>query len=149
VTLYSKFSKTLILSEFSGAFPTTLGEADGLWRLVYSSALSAGSGSGGGASGSALPMFQTPDTGSFNSFGPGSQVFLYCIWKFIRQNVKKYKYNFWLAAVAAGSKKNHLPARRLAKSTLASPRASSGSKTSWRSFCAHPCPFYRSSARSF
>jgi hypothetical protein len=52
-----------------------LGEADGLWRLVYSSALSAGSGSGGGASSSGLPVFQTPDTGSFNSFGPGSQVF--------------------------------------------------------------------------
>ena len=51
-----------------------LGEADGLWRLVYSSALSAGSGSGGGASSSGLPVFQTPDTGSFNSFGPGSQV---------------------------------------------------------------------------
>jgi len=55
-------------------FPAGLSKIDGLWRLVYSSALSAGSGSGGGASSQSLPVFQTPDTGSFNSFGPGSQV---------------------------------------------------------------------------
>jgi hypothetical protein len=57
-----------------GTFPAALAEADGLWRLVYSSALSAGSGSGGGASAASSRVFQTPDTGSFSSFGPGSQV---------------------------------------------------------------------------
>lgn len=50
-----------------------LDAADGLWRLVFSSALSAGSGSGGGASSQSLPIFQTPDA-QLNSFGPGSQV---------------------------------------------------------------------------
>ena len=55
-------------------FPDGLHKVDGLWRLVYSSALSAGSGSGGGASSQSLPFFQTPDTGSFSSFGPGSQI---------------------------------------------------------------------------
>lgn len=55
-------------------FPSGLSVTDGLWRLVYSSALSAGSGSGGGAGRDSPSIFQTPDTGSFNSFGPGSQV---------------------------------------------------------------------------
>ena len=55
-------------------FPAGLATTDGLWRLVYSSALSAGSGSGGGAGRNSATVFQTPDTGSFNSFGPGSQV---------------------------------------------------------------------------
>jgi len=55
-------------------FPAGLSDTDGLWRLVYSSALSAGSGSGGGAGRDSPAIFQTPDTGSFNSFGPGSQV---------------------------------------------------------------------------
>ena len=113
------------------AYPEDVSKSDGLWRLVYSSALSAGSGSGGGASArneqvvrgglharvvrehahthtskriretgegcstqahmcahthththththeqgeQQLAIFQTPDTGAFTSFGPGSQV---------------------------------------------------------------------------
>lgn len=60
--------------EGEGAVENYVSSADGLWRLIYSSALSAGSGSGGGASSQSLPFFQTPDSGSFNSFGPGSQI---------------------------------------------------------------------------
>ncbi|EKX43135.1 hypothetical protein GUITHDRAFT_163935 [Guillardia theta CCMP2712] len=48
-------------------------EEDGLWRLIFSSALSAGSGSGGGAGRNSLPIFQTPDTARL-SLGPGSTV---------------------------------------------------------------------------
>eukprot|EP00960_Hanusia_phi_P044483 756669-Hanusia_phi.AAC.1 len=48
-------------------------EEDGLWRLIFSSALSAGSGSGGGAGKNSLPIFQTADTARL-SLGPGSIV---------------------------------------------------------------------------
>jgi len=49
---------------------------DGSWRLVYSSAFSPGSGSGGGASSDSLPIFQTPDraTGFPGGLGPLSPV---------------------------------------------------------------------------
>lgn len=47
----------------------------GSWRLIYSSALSPGSGSGGGASRTSPFVFQTPDAGMFpKTFGPLSPV---------------------------------------------------------------------------
>lgn len=55
---------------------------EGSWRLIYSSAFSPGSGSGGGASANSPPIFQTPDRGGFpGGLGPLSPVIIGAVYQ--------------------------------------------------------------------